>query len=238
MFQSGHQNQGIGFLPADDGGGPDYSFWDYFDAYGPEVFWNDGPWWDAGGGGDYLIDTIATSEPYALPSGGGNWWDFLTPFLPWIDSTGPQSASPGQPLEPGVRLPPYCGPGTYHPYPIGHPQQDLCIPFPPAQARPPAKPATMTPGQIGQGSGAAAAPKPAACPAGYVLDPKTKKCVPIPKCQAGTVFNSQTGRCEPVTTFASAAKKVPLWFWLLLGGSVIYISQSDGRPAPTRGRRK
>lgn len=84
------------------------------------------------------------------------------------------------------RLPPACGVGTYHPYPIGHPQQDECVPFPGWENGPPQgtpKP-TATPGglQIPH------------CPTGQARYPQTLKCVPI-QCPTGTRRNPLSGLC-------------------------------------------
>jgi hypothetical protein len=43
---------------------------------------------------------------------------------------GPGAQQGSQQGQATTGLPGYCPVGTYHPYPIGHPQQDLCVPFP------------------------------------------------------------------------------------------------------------
>jgi hypothetical protein len=101
-------------------------------------------------------------------------------------------------------LPPACPGGQYHPYPIGHPQQDLCIPFPVSS---PGPAPTGSAGGASGGSGGSApqAPKPptpppqqpATCPPGQYKSPSTGTCLPIPRCVPGSVFDARSERCIP-----------------------------------------
>jgi len=137
-------------------------------------------------------------------------------------------------------LPPYCPAGQYHPYPIGHPQQNLCVAFPSAQQQAP-KPPSATSGTP------PLAPKPPAqqkpptqqqCPQGYYRT-STGQCLPIPKCTTPeTVFDRARGICVPrgqaVSPLPSEAedlfanlKNIPWWVWLALGGAFL-LSRDDG----------
>lgn len=128
-------------------------------------------------------------------------------------------------------LPGYCPVGTYHPYPIGHPQQDICIPFPGTDTltqsgQSQRKPATTFPGM-------SLDPR---CPQGQVFDPQLNKCVAAPECPQGLQFNAQTGRCEAQTQ--AAMWGIPWWVWLLLAAAgVAVLSRDDDRPTYRRSRR-
>lgn len=152
----------------------------------------------------------STPSPVQLPDIGPLPPFPYTPFDPW--QTPPiipeleiyfPLPPPPPPAPTTPKLPPACKGGTYHPYPIGHPQQDICVPFPPApkppaqQSKPPAQsqsPASKPPTQ--QQS------KPPTqqqqCPTGQWRNPQTGRCEPIPKCTTpGTVFDQRSGRCVP-----------------------------------------
>ncbi len=138
-------------------------------------------------------------------------------------------------------LPPYCPAGQYHPYPIGHPQQNLCVAFPAATTNAP-KPPTSTSGAP------SSAPKPPAqqpkpptqqqCPQGYYRV-ANGQCLPIPRCVApGTVFDQARGICVPksqavsplsseVSDLFANLKNIPWWVWLTLGGAFL-LSRDDG----------
>jgi hypothetical protein len=148
-----------------------------------------------------LPDTLGPETFYGLPYIPD---PFLTPYTPIFPDLPPPAPPPVAPLpqspatqQPG--LPPACPGGQYHPYPIGHPQQNICIPFPPAQTSSTPSPPKQT----------APAPVPAPkaqqqqkCPTGYYLDPATKQCKPIPQgqpqsCPTG-YFRASTGQCLPI----------------------------------------
>lgn len=239
------QQSELGFLSTDQtdsGGGDNYSFWDYYDAFGPDIFWNDGPWWntqDAGGSFTIPIETEIGCKTGLEPGcvNQSNWWDFLTPILAPFSGSSPlptYNDVPPQPAGALPDLPGYCPKGTYHP--MSDPF--ACVPFP-----------TMTPGQNQrpqqpnqQGSPAkpgssAATPK---CPGGQVFNPQTGKCVQVP-CPQGLVFNPKTNKCEKPAVqpkpqnLTELAKQTPWWIWLLLGGTVLLASSKDD--APPRRRR-
>lgn len=106
-------------------------------------------------------------------------------------------------------LPPACLGGQYHPYPIGHPQQNICIPFPPAQV---SKSPAPVPGTTAPSGGGTSTSKPPAqqqkppqqpkCPTGYFPDPATGQCKPIPQGQpqscATGYYRASNGQCLPI----------------------------------------
>lgn len=164
-------------------------------------------------------------------------WPYSTPLIPFnyglwqtppYVPTFPEPPAPPPPVTPTTtpKLPGYCPQGQYHPYPIGHPQQDVCVPFPAPtptqqqQQRAPSQQPAQAPAQ---------APRPSQqqrqqqqqqqqpCPTGYKRDPWTQRCVPITpqrqqqqpttRCATpGTVFDQATGRCVPV---AQARRPLP-----------------------------
>lgn len=126
-------------------------------------------------------------------------------------------------------LPGYCPVGTYHPYPIGHPQQDLCAPFPEwmtGSAR------TTQQRQSPQTSGATqparTSARPLGIPPGYWLNPATGMIEPIPACPAGLVFDEFVGRCvapgELTGGDASGSKDNSLLWLLLIAAGVLVVS--------------
>lgn len=150
-----------------------------------------------------------------------------------------------------THLPPACGPGTYHPYPIGHPQQDECVPFPGWENGPP----TGSPQPTSSSTGGLQIPR---CPTGQAPYPLTLKCVPI-QCPTGTrrnplsglcikttntaavpgcpdsrmVFDMRTGRCvmpgsrEALASIAADEKETGgfSWWWLLLLAGIVVASR-------------
>lgn len=108
----------------------------------------------------------------------------------------PQTPVPGpQPKAPG--LPPACPTGQYHPFPIGHPDQNKCVPFPPAQTG--SKPQqqqkpTASSGGAGSGGAQQKPPTQQQCPTGYCKHPTTGQCIPIP---SGYTRHPQTQVCTP-----------------------------------------
>lgn len=198
----------------------------------------------------YLPEPVLLPDirPFSLPyiSTPFDPFQFQPPSIPFL----PES----QPLPPGVRLPPACAGGTYHPYPIGHAQQDICVPFPPA----PKPPAQQTQQQQQTPKPPAQQQKPPTqqqqpCPATHCKHPQTGQCLPIPqgyarhpqtqvcipRCGSGTVFDQATGRCVPQGQAISPLpsefdemfadlKKLPWWVWAGLAG-VVVLTQRGGR---------
>jgi hypothetical protein len=152
-------------------------------------------------------------------------------FLPSGQASG--GSSPGS-------LPGYCQPGTYHPYPLGHPRQNECAPFP---AAPTSRPGQPGPGQPGPGqivgAGAAilttAAARRAAqraqqerlnqaCQTGTYFDSTSQRCLPIPVCGAGMIFDPLTPGClSPEDMAALDDNEMPSWVWLILIGLGLVI---------------
>ena len=166
----------------------------------------------------------------------------LTAPPPVLTAPKPPSATSGAPPKaPG--LPPACPGGQYHPYPIGHPSQNICVPFPPAQgggssggqkagggssgggtSKPPTQqqqPTRCAPGQYysTRARRCAVVPK---CPTGFVFDPVLETCV-----RAGTQSRLPVGEGEPNIgdSLGELFKNTPWWLWgalaalLLLGGN-------------------
>lgn len=186
-------------------------------------------------------------EPVQLPDIGPLLTiPFFTPFTPWET---PPIIPPIEfglpPPPPGPRLPPACPGGTYHPYPIGHPQQDICVPFPPAtpsQQRPrppgPTQPPAQAPRPPAQQQRPPSAQQP--CPTGQWRNPQTGRCELIPRCTTpGTVFDQRTGRCVPAAQASqlpppegdvlAELKELPWWVWLVVGGGALLALSGDRR---------
>jgi hypothetical protein len=191
---------------------------------------------------------------YGLPYVPNYDYGQYSPYIP-VFSDLPTPAPPLQ-TSPAIQqpnLPTACPGGYYHPYPIGHPDQNKCVPFPPQ--------ATPAPPQQSSSSGGSQAPKPPQqqCPKGYYRDPATGQCkpipqgqpqscpsgyyraptgqcLPIPKCTTpGTVFDQARGICVPQGQAVAplseglfdGLSKLPWWIWLALGG-LLLLSRDDG----------
>lgn len=165
----------------------------------------------------------------------------------------PAQSLPTSPTTQQPNLPPACPGGQYHPYPIGHPQQNVCVPFPPLPAPQPQRPS----GQ--QSGGGSSAPKPPAqqqqpkppqqqqCPTGYYRA-SNGQCLPIPRCTTpGTVFDAARGICVPRSQavsplpssgedILSSLKNLPWWFWAGLG-ALFLLNRDDERTTTVRYRR-
>ena len=187
------------------------AFFDYYSAQGYDDYTAMQMAATDAAGGSILTETYEpgiTQLPnlpeqyFALPPPP---YDYL-PYTPDFEQYYPL---PPPPLPPSPatqqpNLPPYCPAGQYHPYPIGHPQQNLCVAFPQATTQAP-KPPSATSGAPTPAPKPPAAKPPAAkpptqqaCPQGYYRDTATGQCKPIPRCTTpGTVFDSRTGRCVP-----------------------------------------
>lgn len=139
-------------------------------------------------------------------------------FLPGSSQQQQQGSAPDH-------LPPACYGPTYHPFPLGHPQQDLCVPYPPGQsAGGQGSQQQQRPGSQGSGSGRRARP-------GYWVNPQTGLEEPIPQCpEPGLVFDPQTGQCVPPSQLTpSGSDGFPWWILLALAG-VYVVSQSGDEP--------
>jgi hypothetical protein len=189
------------------------------DSLGPETFY----------GLPYTPDPFLTPYTPIFPDLPAPLPPIVTPTFPFTVAPPPQMPLPQTPttgpipIAPG--LPPACPVGQYHPYPIGHPDQNRCVPFPPAQVK--TSPQAIPAGAAGGGSSASKSPvtqkppsqqqcpqgqyrdpitgqckpvpqgQPQACPAGYYRT-SAGQCLPIPKCSTpGTVFDAAVGLCVP-----------------------------------------
>lgn len=140
-----------------------------------------------------------------------------------------------------THLPPACYGPTYHPFPIGHPQQDLCVPYPSAGqgggggGQPGQQPGQQGGSQSGQqqawpggavGAAAGAALK-------YWLNPKTGRMEPIPACPQGSVFDQRIGQCVRANAQGEPdGEEDNWWLWLLLaGGAIVLMSGGNDRPS-------
>lgn len=134
-------------------------------------------------------------------------------------------------------LPPYCPVGTYHPYPLGHPQQDVCEPFPPPDRD--AEPRRQRQSQ----TGASRQRQRGGSRSGTWVNPQTGQVEQLPQCSTpGTVFNPETGQCEPGSAgsslFDSFGDSFPWWLLLLLAGVLVATSGGDDEPADRDRRRR
>lgn len=177
----------------------------------------------------YVVDPYTYTPPYTptFPEGPVPLPPIVNPIIPLVTQPPPRIPMPPQnpygavPMAPG--LPPPCPGGQYHPFPIGHPEQNKCVPFPPPQVstRPgPVPGASAGGGSRGGSSGGSQQQQPCPtgytrdpitrqckpqaqaqaqqCPTGYWMNPATRRCEPIPKCTSpGTVFDARSGQCVP-----------------------------------------
>lgn len=176
----------------------------------------------------YVTDPFTTPYTPIFPDLPAPLPPTVTPTIPFNVPAPPQVPLPqtpttgAQPIAPG--LPPACPSGQYHPFPLGHPDQDICVPFPPAQVSksPAPVPAGAAGGGSSSGSKSPTSPiqqqkcpsgqyrdsatgqckpipqgQPQSCPAGYYRT-SSGQCVPIPRCTTpGTVFDAARGLCVP-----------------------------------------
>ncbi len=165
-------------------------------------------------GGSILTETSEQGPLPDLPEGQFfplpyvDYWQspFYTPTFPDLPAPPPPSTPlPLSPASSQPNLPPACAAGTYHPYPIGHPQQNVCVPFPGPQSQAP-KPPSATSGTTGSTSKPPAPqqkpPVQQQCPQGYYRDPATGQCKPIPQgqpqqCPSG-YYRASNGQCFPI----------------------------------------
>jgi hypothetical protein len=173
------------------------------------------------------------------------------PYIPiFSDLPVPAPPLPSSPaMTQTTPLPPACPGGQYHPYPIGHPQQNICVPFPTAQA-----PGTQRQSSGQQSGGGSSAPRPPQqpqqqqCPSGYYRA-ANGQCLPIPRCTTpGTIFDGARGLCVPqgqalsplpgeAQDLLSNLKALPWWVWLALGGLFLLSRDDNGRTTTVRYRR-
>lgn len=149
----------------------------------------------------------------------------------------------------GSSLPGYCPPGTYHPYPIGHPRQNECAAFPTGGGTStPGQPGPGQPGQPGGtifdqifGAGASilttsAAQRAAAraaqerlnqaCMTGTFFDSTSQRCMPVPVCGTGLIFDPLIPGCVAPGSLEGLDTGMPSWLWLvLLGLGLVIISR-------------
>jgi hypothetical protein len=147
---------------------------------------------------------------------------FPLPFLPYEQSAPieepqyfplpvPPPPLPPSPASSQPNLPPACPSGQYHPYPIGHPQQNACVPFP-VSSTPQPQPQPRSSGGASSGGSTSAPKQPTQqqpkqptqqqCPSGYYRDPVTGQCKPIPQgqpqqCPPG-YYRASNGQCLPI----------------------------------------
>lgn len=158
----------------------------------------------------YVPDSFLTPYTPTFPEGPAPLPPTIAPVIPFTVAPPPQIPLPqtpttgAQPIAPG--LPPACPSGQYHPYPIGHPDQNKCVPFPPAQTG--SKPSTtQTPKASGASSGSGSGQQQQQCPTGYCKHPTTGQCIPIPQ---GYTRHPQTQVC----TAAQQQQKCPTGYYL------------------------
>lgn len=178
------------------------------------------------------LPDLPQGQFFPLPYTGYDPWQ-SPPYVPTFEDTSipPPPGLPPSPASSQPNLPPACAPGTYHPYPIGHPQQNICVPFPAAQTQAPkpptggsSQPAPKPPTQQ---------PKPPACPTGYTRDPATGQCRPTAQsqqCAPGQYYSQRLRKCMKPPTCASGFVFDPV-----LEGCVRVGTQTNTLPAPGGG---
>jgi hypothetical protein len=143
--------------------------------------------------------------------------NFPSPTFPNVPAPAPPL--PQSPATQQPNLPPACPSGQYHPYPIGDPRQNTCVPFPAQSQQQAPRPTGSSGGSSGGSSSNAKPPtmpaKPPtqqACQTGYYRA-SNGQCLQIPRCTSqGTVFDIRSGLCVP---FAQAQQPAcPAGFWL------------------------
>lgn len=178
------------------------------------------------------LPDLPLGEFFPLPYTGFNPWE-SPPYVPTFPDL-PIPPPPGLPPSPATvqpNLPPACAPGTYHPYPIGHSQQNICVPFPDAQTQAP-KPPTGTSSQPSKPP-TPQAPKPPACPTGYTRDAVTGQCKPIAQsqqCAPGQYYSQRLRKCTKPPTCAPGFVFDPV-----IEGCVRVGTQANTLPAPGGG---
>lgn len=222
------------------GGADDWSWWDNFDPITGDYI----------GSGDTIFVGQTDAESPLPAVGGYSWQDFINPWdytppdvpwNPWGDIFGGDvpTAPSGQPL------PGYCPGGTYHPFPIGHPRQDECAPFPTdpnarRQAQQREQQRQQQQSRPGQQQRPQQQQQGQPCPRGQYRNPTTRRCEPIPACPQGTVFSPVNQKCVPKTTAAGSSisqlAKSP-WLWILLAGGVLLASSGNDNTSGGRRRR-
>lgn len=256
-------NYGYGFdqgLPPDyapgfEPGGSDLfgAFFDYYSGQGYDDYTAMQLAAEQSAAGSILTETYEAAPPPILPDIGEYFpLPYVSPYDYWQSPpyipNFPEGPAPPPPSSPR-NLPPYCPAGQYHPYPIGHPQQNLCVAFPQATTQAP-KPPSATSGAPPP------APKPQAkppsqqqCPQGY-YKATNSQCLPISRCTTpGTVFDAARGICVPKGQAVSPLpipseakdllanlKELPWWVWLAAGG-LLLLSQGESKTTTVRYRR-
>jgi len=176
----------------------------------------------------YSLPYVPNYDPWTTPPYTPTFPDLPAPLPPIVTPTFPLVAPPvpqvtQTPTVPGSGaipkapgLPPACPTGQYHPFPIGHPEQNKCIPFPPAQGTSSSQQRAPSPVGGSQSKPPPQQQKPPQqqqCPTGYCKHPQTGQCLLIPqgyfrhpttqvcspRCTTpGTVYDQARGQCVPV----------------------------------------
>lgn len=261
------ERTGLGFSWGDLFGGWGSGGYDYSDySYDPWSSFLPGPGPGAGDGGGgsgwdsfWYYLSLGYSEWEAewlaqqsdLPLGyQGPWWnpEWTTEptWYPW-PTVGPAIQELPPPRAP---LPGTCPTGQYHPYPIGHPQQNVCAPLSndPSQ-RQRQQQQEQQRRQGAQRPGAITSSLPQRCRAGQWMNPQSRRCEAIPRCPANQVFSPQAGRCISSAEAARLTQqrqgqgqgltdllaKMPFSMWLvlfLLLGGVLLAGKGGGDRKP------
>lgn len=214
------------------GGADDWSWWDNFDPITGDYI----------GSGDTIFVGQTDAESPLPTVGNYNWQDFVSPWgytppdMPW-NPWGDLGDAPAAPAGPSV--PGYCQPGQYHPYPVGHPRQNECAPYPAnANARRQAQQREQQ-RQQQQARQQQQQPQGQPCPRGQYRNQTTRRCEPIPTCPQGMVFSPVSQKCVPKTAASSTSGLAQLakspWLWILIAGGVLLASDSNSSGG---GRRK
>ncbi len=195
--------------------GGDSSFWDSFYRYVEMGFSAiDAEW-------------LAQQDAQQLPeSHSGPWWDPSWTTQPAWDLwpvVGPNIQELPPPPAP---LPGVCPTGQYHPYPIGHPQQNACAPLSndPAQRQrqqqqEQTRTVTRLPTVSRTGTMTSALPS-SPCRVGQWMNPTTRRCEPLPTCAPDQIFSPSQRKCVAAGArqgLTDLLRKMPWPMWIVLG---------------------
>ena len=231
FLQPGAQRraQGIGFLPnygntdnASTGGG---SAWDDYWGWGVSDWGSDRGGYDSGGGyypeiSPWLYDprSLGPSLQYDVPQ---DPYQYETLFN--LTTTAPAPLPTGPSWNWSI-----LNPWLYDPGSVG-PEFDYGIPPYPDQAAPSPGAPTMRRKPTPTSGTTRPAPTAGKCPAPWVYDPKTKKCV-LPPCPAGYAYSLTQRKCVPLSQLvpADTVKEQFPWLWVVLIGTGLIIATRGG----------
>jgi hypothetical protein len=153
---------------------------------------------------------LPEGEYYGLPPGpSGPCNGSAVPTCPAGQQNNPANQCECIPVLPGP-----CPAGQYHPYPAGHAQQNICVPFPAQQTQQQQQKQQTGGGRSSSGGGGSKQqPQPQQCPAPYVRDPLTGQCK-LPPCPTGYKRDPWTLQCVRQTQQQQQQQQCPTGYYL------------------------